>query len=86
MVEEEIDRLLATGSEEITDERLRIMKRIHKKLRVLILKVELAMIERKKEKGNLSPKQARTENAKVKKRWLYKVRFCTLGKIYLAEK
>ena len=70
LVEEGIDRVVATDSDGVTDECLRIMKRIFRKLRILILKVELAMIDRKKERGKLKPKQACTERAKVKKRWL----------------
>ena len=69
-LEEQIDRLKETGVEGITDESLRIMKRIYKKLRILIVRVELAMIDRWKEKGILTPKQARAEKAKVRRRWL----------------
>ena len=69
-VEEGLSQLMVTADGGVTDEGLRIMKRIYRKLRVLILKVELAMIDRKKEKGKLKPKQACTERAKVKKRWL----------------
>jgi hypothetical protein len=69
-VEVEIDRLKAIGADGITDESLRIMKRINRQLRILILIVELAVIDRKKEKGRLTPKQARSEKAKLKKKWL----------------
>ena len=69
-MEEEIGRLKAMGVEGITDESLRIMKRIYRQLRILILRVELAVIDRKKEKGKLTPKQARSEKAKLKKKWL----------------
>lgn len=69
-MEVEIDRLKAMGADGITDESLRIMKRIYRQLRILILRVELAVIDRKKEKGRLTPKQARAEKAKVRRRWL----------------
>lgn len=69
-MEEEIGRLKAMGADGITDESLRIMKRIYRQLRILILRVELAVIDRKKEKGRLTPKQARSEKAKLKKKWL----------------
>ena len=69
-VEEGMGKLEALAESEFTDESIRVMKRIYKKLHRLILKLELALIDRKKEKGKLTPKQARTEKAKVKKRWL----------------
>ena len=69
-MEVEIDRLKTKGTDVITDESLRIMKRIYRQLRILILRVELAVIDRKKEKGRLTPKQARSEKAKLKKKWL----------------
>ena len=69
-VEEGLLQLLVTADGEVTDEGLRIMKRIYRKLRVLILRIELAMVERKKERKRITPKQAREERAKVKKRWL----------------
>lgn len=55
---------------DFTDESLRVMKRIYRRLRVLIVKAELAVVERRKEKGYITPKQARSEKAKVKRRWL----------------
>ena len=69
-VEEGLLQLLVTADGEVTDEGLRIMKRIYRKLRVLILRIELAMVERRKERKRITPKQAREEKAKVKKRWL----------------
>ena len=69
-MEVEIDRLKTMRADGITDESLRIMKRIYRQLRILILSVELAIIDRKKEKGRLTPKQARSEKAKLKKKWL----------------
>ena len=69
-VEEGLSQLMVTANEGVTDEGLRIIKRIYRKLRVLILRVELAVIDRKKEKGRLTPKQARSEKAKLKKKWL----------------
>ena len=69
-VEEGLLQLLVTADGGVTDESLRIIKRIYRKLRVLILRIELAMVERRKERKRITPKQAREEKAKVKKRWL----------------
>ena len=69
-VEEGLSQLMVTADGGVTDEGLRIMKRIYRKLRVLILRIELAMVDRRKERKRITPKQARTEKAKVKKRWL----------------
>ena len=70
VVEEGINLLKVLENDAISDECLRIMKRIYRKLRKLIVKVELSMIDRWKEKGMLTPKEAREEKAKVRKRWL----------------
>lgn len=69
-VEEGLGRFEVFVEGEFTDESLRVMKRIYRKLRILILKAELAMVDRRKTKGKLTPKQARTVKAKIKKRWL----------------
>ena len=69
-VEEGLSQLMVTADGGVTDEGLRIIKRIYRKLRVLILRIELAMVDRKKERKRITPKQAREEKAKVKKRWL----------------
>ena len=69
-VEEGLSQLMVTADGGVTDEGLRIIKRIYRKLRVLILRIELAMVERRKERKQITPKQAREEKAKVKKRWL----------------
>lgn len=69
-VEEGLSQLMVTADGGVTDEGLRIIKRIYRKLRVLILRIELAMVERRKERKRITPKQAREEKAKVKKRWL----------------
>ena len=69
-VEEGLSQLMVTADGGVTDEGLRIIKRIYRKLRILILRIELAMVERRKERKRITPKQAREEKAKVKKRWL----------------
>ena len=69
-VEEGLSQLMVTKDGGVTDEGLRIIKRIYRKLRVLILRIELAMLDRRKERKRITPKQAREEKAKVKKRWL----------------
>ena len=68
--EEGLLQLMVTADGGVTDEGLRIIKRIYRKLRILILRIELAMVERRKERKRITPKQAREEKAKVKKRWL----------------
>jgi len=68
-VEERLAQLLTLFGTRFSDESLRIMKRIYRKLRRLILENELAIIDRKKEEGRMSPKQARSEKAKVRKTW-----------------
>ena len=65
-VEEGLSQLMVTADGGVTDESLRIIKRIYRKLRVLILRIELAMVERRKERKRMTPKQAREEKAKVK--------------------
>ena len=69
-VEEGLSQLIVTADGGVTDEGLRIMKRIYRKLRILILRIELAMVDRRKERKGITLKQAREEKAKVKKRWL----------------
>lgn len=69
-VESELNRIAKYSDVYVSDESLRIMKRIYRKLRVLILRIELAMVDRRKERKGITPKQAREEKAKVKKRWL----------------
>ena len=69
-VEEGLLQLMVTADGGVTDEGLRIIKRIYRKLRILILRIELAMVDRRKERKRITPKQAREEKAKVKKRWL----------------
>ena len=69
-VEEGLLQLMVTADGGVTDEGLRIIKRIYRKLRVLILRIELVMLDRRKERKRITPKQAREEKAKVKKRWL----------------
>lgn len=69
-VEQGLSQLMVTANEGVTDESLRIIKRIYRKLRILILRIELAMVDRRKERKGITPKQARTEKARVKKRWL----------------
>ena len=69
-VEQGISTIEAGSVEDISDESLRMMKRIYRKLRILILKVEQAVILRKKLAGRITPKQVRTEQAKLRKKWL----------------
>lgn len=62
--------MLQTGRTACSDECLRVMKRIYRLLRVLILANELAKVERRRQGGKLTGKQAQHERAKVRKSWL----------------
>ena len=69
-VEQELELLVDMFGTYFSDECLRIMKRIYRKLRILILRNELAKIERKQKSGKLTGKQAQHEKAKVRKTWM----------------
>lgn len=69
-VEQELELLVDMFGTYFSDECLRIMKRIYRKLRILILRNELARIERKQKNGKLTGKQAQHEKAKVRKTWM----------------
>jgi hypothetical protein len=69
-VEQELWLLIDMFGTHFSDECLRIMKRIYRKLRLLIVENELARVDRKRKNGKLTGKQAQHEKAKVKKSWL----------------
>ena len=46
------------------------MKRIYKQLRMLIVTNELEKVEQRRKHGKITGKQAVSEKAKIKKRWL----------------
>ena len=69
-MEAELKQMLHAGRTACSDECLRVMKRIYRHLRVLILENELAKVERRRQCGKLTGKQAQHERAKVRKSWL----------------
>ena len=48
---------------------LRCMKHIFKQLRIFLLRLEIARIERLREEGKISPKEAVHRKALLRKRW-----------------
>lgn len=68
-VEEQLMLLLDASGTSFSDEAMRIMKRIYKRLRLLILENELAKIERRRQQGKVTGKRAVSLKAKVKKTW-----------------
>ena len=69
-MEAELEQMKQTGENGCSDECLRIIKRIYKWLRIVILEAELAKVERLRQSGKLTGKQAQHEKAKVKRKWL----------------
>ena len=67
--EEQLTQLVSVFGTHFSDESLRIMKRIYRKLRRLILENELAKVEHRRASGKLTGKQAQHLRAKVKKSW-----------------
>lgn len=68
-VEEKLGLLAEVYGTRFSDEALRVMKRIYKRLRLLILENELARIEHRRQHGKITGKQAVSLKAKVKKSW-----------------
>jgi len=69
-VEQELALLTELFGAFFSDEALRIMKRIYKQLRMLIVTNELEKVEQRRKHGKITGKQAVSEKAKIKKRWL----------------
>ena len=67
-VERELKRLRKEYGTQCSDQCLVLMKRIIKDLRQVVLECEMAKIELRKQKGLITPMQARKEKAKVRKR------------------
>ena len=63
-------RMYEAGETACSDECLRTIKRIYKRLRIMILVNELEKVERLRLSGKLTGKQAQHQKAKVKKTWL----------------
>lgn len=69
-MEEALSHMNQAGETALSDECLRVMKRIFRMLRVLILENELQKVERLRQRGKLTGKQAQHQRAKVRKTWL----------------
>ena len=69
-VEEVLKQMYENEETACSDECLRTIKRIYKRLRILILVNELEKVERLRQRGKLTGKQAQHQKAKVKKAWL----------------
>lgn len=69
-VERELVRLEGEYGTACSEECLRCMKRIYRRLRVAIMACELAAVERRKQSGRLTPKEAQHERARIRRRWL----------------
>ena len=65
-----LNRMYENEETACSDECLRTIKRIYKRLRILILVNELEKVERLRQRGKLTGKQAQHQKAKVKKAWL----------------
>ena len=68
-VEEQLALLTELFGDYFSDEALRIMKRIYKRLRLLILTNELQRVERRRMNRKITGKQAVGLKARLKKMW-----------------
>ena len=68
-VEEQLALLTELFGDYFSDEALRIMKRIYKRLRLLILTNELQRVERRRMNGKITGKQAVGLKSRLKKMW-----------------
>ena len=69
-MEETLNHMNQSGEIALSDECLRVIKRIFRMLRVLILENELQKVERLRQRRKLTGKQAQHLKAKVRKTWL----------------
>lgn len=69
-MEETLNYMNQASETALSDECLRVIKRIFRMLRVLILENELQKVERLRQRGKLTGKQAQHLKAKVRKAWL----------------
>lgn len=69
-MEEALNHMNQAGETALSDECLRVIKRILRMLRFLILENELQKVERLRQRGKLTGKQAQHQRAKVRKTWL----------------
>lgn len=68
-MEEGINRIKADYEDYFSIANLKVIKRIIRMLRVMVMEGEREMVERKVKRGKCTPKQARSERAKIRKRW-----------------
>ena len=68
-MEKALNHMNQVGETALSDECLRIIKRIYKMLRILILENELQKVEQQRQAGKLTGKQAQHQKAKVRKKW-----------------
>ena len=68
-MEEALNHMNQVGETALSDECLRIIKRIYKMLRILILENELQKVEQQRQAGKLTGKQTQHQKAKVRKKW-----------------
>ena len=69
-MEEALKHLNQARETVLSDESLRVIKRIHRELHVVILRNELERVERRRQRGKLTGKQAQHLRAKIRKSWL----------------
>ena len=68
-VEEVLREMNQEAVKECSEATLQSMKHIYKELRIALLRVEVARIERLKEEGKMTPKEAVHRKALLRKRW-----------------
>lgn len=68
-MEEGINRIKADYEDYFSIANLLAIKRVIRMLRVMVMEGEQEMVERKVKRGKCTPKQARSERAKIRKRW-----------------
>ena len=69
-MEAELRQMNETSGTACSDESLRVIKRIHRELHVVILRNELERVERRRQRGKITGKQAQHLRAKFRKSWL----------------
>ena len=68
-VEEVLREMNLSEVKECSEATLQSMKHIYKELRIALLRVEVARIERLREEGKMTPKEAVHRKALLRKRW-----------------
>ena len=68
-MEEGINRIKADYEDYFSIANLLAIKRVIRMLRVMVIEGEQEMVERKVKRGKCTPRQARSERAKIRKRW-----------------